>query len=213
MTSSIVAAGPDLDGAPETFKPLIGLVIVEAKRIGDAATLEDKPRLPLQERMLLGFSDAQRVRTAVQEPGVEQAGNVARLDRAIGDAPLRRLGFDHGFEPEHSARAVADNIDRDPASFCRFLHRGGDLLGSKREGGGVYRNENLHSPASAMIVSSFFGVRRATGFPSIIAAGPQAHRPRQKVCSSVTRPSAVVSPQSSPSLAFARSASATAPTD
>ncbi len=128
---------------------------MEAKRIGDTATLENQPRLPLQEGMLLGFSDAQRVRTAVQEPGVKQAGNVARVHRAIGDASLRRLGLDHGFKPEHSARAVADNIERDAASLSRFLHRGGDLLGSEREGGCVYGNEHLHSPASAMIVSSF----------------------------------------------------------
>ena len=129
--------GTDLDGAPEAFKPLVCLVILQAKRIGDAATLENEPRLPLEKRMLLRFPDAQRMVAAFQESGVEKAGNVARLDRAIGDAPLRRLGFDHGLEPEHPARSVADDIERDAASLSRFLHSHGHFIRAKREGGGV----------------------------------------------------------------------------
>ena len=87
-------------------------VVVERQRIGDADAREGQALLLLQVGDLFGRAEAQRMRAAVEEAGVEQAGDVLRRHRAVGDAARRRLHFDQRLEPEHAARAVAHQVAR-----------------------------------------------------------------------------------------------------
>ena len=193
-TSSMSAAGPMLERALQPGQSAVRAIVVQEMGVGDPAPGESQSGLPLEEGMSSGLPDAHRVRTAFEQSGREQARDILGVDRPVADAALRGLRLHQGFQLEQAARAVADDLDVQVQRSGVPHHRRGHLVGAYRHGRRVYRNEHSHSPASAIIASSFDGVRRATGFPSIIPAGPQAHKPRQNVCSSVTRPSAEVSP-------------------
>src|SRR5215475_595168 len=181
----------------------MGAIVIQRKRIGDTAAGEGKPCLTLEERMLLGAANAQRMKPAIKKTCRKQSRDICGGHRAISDPALRRLDLHKRLEPVQPSRAVTNERYVDSAGFRRLRDRCGNPLGADGNGRSIARHENLHRLVSAMIASSLCGVSRPTGSPPIIAAGAHAQRPRQKVCSSVTRPSCVVSPQSTPSRALA----------
>ena len=92
----------------------------------------------LQIGQVLGPAEAQRVRAAAEQAGVEQARDIARPHRPVGDAALWRLDLDHRLEPEQAARAGAhDRGRRGPRARGRMVQRRRDAVGAEREGRGV----------------------------------------------------------------------------
>ena len=95
----------------------------------------------------------ERVLAAVEEIRLEQARHVGRLHRAVGDAALRRLHFDQRLQPQHAARAVADDLDLAVALLGFGSDRLGDGIGAHRQRGGIAGNEDLdHARGSAIEV-------------------------------------------------------------
>ncbi len=80
-------------------------VIVGRERIDEAAAREGKARLSCEVGQGLWVAEAERMIPAVEETGTEEAIDVGRLDRAVGDAPRWCLDLDHGLQPEQAARA------------------------------------------------------------------------------------------------------------
>eukprot|EP00043_Microstomoeca_roanoka_P029775 m.23134 g.23134 ORF g.23134 m.23134 type:complete len:587 (+) comp9442_c0_seq1:1952-3712(+) len=193
----------------QAFQPVMQFVIMQRQRVDDAATREGQARLAHHPRQFLG--QAKRLGMAFQP--VEQRGHVFGLHRAKGQAAIVGADFDQRFQPDHPARAVAYDGDIDAALGGFGGDRVGNVIGTQGDGGGIKGDPDLHQRAPSRILSSFAASARPTSLPLTIAAGPQAHRPRQNTGSSVIAPSAVVSCQSMPSFSRARSASASAPTD
>ena len=166
----------------QTLQPVMSAVIGERERVGHADALEGQALLALQPVELAHRAEPQLVSAASLEAGFEQRGDILRHDRAIGDAPLRRLDLDHRLEPEHAARAVADDLD---GGAARLRFPGDGLrhrLGTDREGGGVDRHEDADrrahcgTPHSAAMRSAS---TRPSSSPSTRAEGPSAQLPRQ----------------------------------
>ena len=95
--------GRHAQGALEAAVAVVGDVILQRQRVGDADAGESQALLALEIFDFLGQAVAQRMRLALEETGVEQAGNVACLDRAIGHATSRRGDLDQRLEPEQPA--------------------------------------------------------------------------------------------------------------
>ena len=72
VTSSTVASGPERDRALQPAPAAMRAVIVERQPIDDAAAREGEARLALEERDLLRPAEAQRMRRAIEQAGIEQ---------------------------------------------------------------------------------------------------------------------------------------------
>ena len=103
------------DRVLQALQPAMRLVVVERQRIDDAAAREGQPRLPGQERDLVGRAEPALVMAAGEEAAVEQAFDVGRLHRAVGDAAIGGRHLDHRLEEIGAARAVADDLGLDAA--------------------------------------------------------------------------------------------------
>lgn len=73
-------------------------VIGQRGRIDYPATGESEPGLAGEERMFFGPADAQRMRAAGAEAGVEKRSNVGRRYWAVADPALATLDLDQSFE-------------------------------------------------------------------------------------------------------------------
>ena len=104
------APGPCASALREAAIAAVRDVVVERDGIGDADAREGEALLLREVGMLLGEAERERVRLALEESGVEQAGDVGGVDRAVGDAAGRRLHLDQRLEPEQAARAVAHQV-------------------------------------------------------------------------------------------------------
>ena len=83
----------------EPGKTAMGLEIIDGKRVDNATTGESQPFLAGKIGDLLGRPVAERMVAAVQEPALEQARDILRRHRAIGDAPPGGLDLYQGLEP------------------------------------------------------------------------------------------------------------------
>ena len=127
----------------------MGAVIGERKRVGDADAGKGQPLLARHPVERLGWAKTQAMLAGRRQACVEQRGDVRRRHGAIGDPPLRRFDLDQRLQPEHAARAVADDLDGDPATL-RLLHDGSrDTLGADRKRGGIDRNKDADWRAHA----------------------------------------------------------------
>ena len=171
-------AGP-VEGA--VAQPAMGGVVLERKRIGDAAAREGETSLPAQERQVLRPPDALGMRAAFEQSRGHEAGHILRIYRSVADPALGRLHLDQGFQFEDPARAVAHHRDLAPGFPGGGEDRPRHLVGAHRQRRGVARNEDpqrqRRSPPTRLAAEA--AVRRATGSPSSSAAGPLAQRPRQ----------------------------------
>ena len=112
----------------------MGAVVLERERIDDAAAGECQSRLPLEERNLFRIAERESVVAfAFGQSGIEEALDVARLDRAISHPALERFHFDHGLQPVEAARPVADNLDIKSALFGFAGDCKRDLVRSERK--------------------------------------------------------------------------------
>ena len=123
-----------------------------------------------------GRSSVGPERDGVRGEVAHQGGRVGGLEGAEGVADAVRLDLDQRLQPDHPARAVADDLDRDAGGLGGGADRLGHGVGAERAGGGVAGDEDLHHRSASAIVA---GVARPTSRPSTSAAGPQAQRPRQ----------------------------------
>ena len=110
-------------------------VVVERDRIGDAAAREREPRLPLEIVDLLDRAQRQRMldrreRLAVEKARLDQAFDVAGANRSEAVAHAALLDLDQRLEPQHAARAVAHDLDRDRGLLGRRCQEAGDLVGT-----------------------------------------------------------------------------------
>src|SRR5262249_46643769 len=139
----------------------------------------------------------ERLGVAAQQAGIEQAADALGLDGAEAMAYAADLDLDQRLEPQHAARAVADDLDRHPGRGGRTGDRCRHCVSSDGHGSGIPRNEDTHgaswllvalgfveewdghAPASFSSASSLAGVSRPTMRPSSMAEGAVAHRPRQ----------------------------------
>ena len=110
---------------------------------------------------------------------VEQRGHVFGGYRAIAHAHTVLLHFHQRLQPDHATASVADHLHVKPARGGLGRDGPGHLIGTKRLGGAVEGNPDLHTPASASSFAIFASSTRPTTLSSTIAAGPQAQSPRQ----------------------------------
>ncbi len=129
-------------GAREPREAAVPPVVVERKRVDDAAAGEHEALLPGEEGNLLHPAKRLRMVAASQKSGVEQRRGVLRRQRAVTDATIRRLDFDHRLQPEEAAGACADNGKLDAPRPRLARQSGGDRVRADGDGGGVGRNEN-----------------------------------------------------------------------
>ena len=117
-TSAQIAAGSDRKRPAQAGEPAMRGVVVEVERVDHADAGEGQPFLMREIRAFLDQAEAERMLLA-GEDGVEHRGGVLGADRAEADAALGRHGLDQRLDPEHAARAVADDAHLDPARLGR----------------------------------------------------------------------------------------------
>mmetsp|Transcript_571 Transcript_571/g.897 ORF Transcript_571/g.897 Transcript_571/m.897 type:complete len:269 (-) Transcript_571:900-1706(-) len=141
----------------------VRLVLRQRQRVDDTAALERQPVLFRVKRDL--FHDAKALRAALHD-----RGDVIYRDCAVADTLSVPLDLYKRFQPDHAARTVAHNLGTGGGEGGR------NIIRAKRLCGCITGYIDLHRATSAASVSA---VTRPLTLPSIIAAGPQAQRPRQ----------------------------------
>ena len=165
--------------AAQAAVAVVGFVIGRRQGIGDAGAGERQALLAREVGNR--FDQAERQWVILREAGVEHGRNIAFIDPTEANASCGCLDFHQRFEPQHAARAVADDGDMD-AALRRFGGNGvGHIVGAQRQRGGVARNKDFHADSFtlARMRSNRAGVTRACTAPSTIMAGETAHWPRQ----------------------------------
>ena len=132
----------------EAGKAVVSAVVLDRQRIGDAAARERQALLVLEVWDLVGEAVRKLVFFTVEELGLEEAWNVGRFHRAVGDAAVGRLDLDQRLQPQHAARAVADDLDLGVALLGLGGDRLGDVIGAHRKGGCIARYEDLDHAAA-----------------------------------------------------------------
>ena len=122
---------------------------------------------------------------AIGKPAVEQARDIARCHRAIGNAAPLGCDLDQRLEIEKAPRSGPNDrhVDAAPLGF------GGDgprhMVGADRKGRGILRHvtDARHGPRSAarpsISASKRAGLTRPWSCSSIMTAGDRAQLPRQ----------------------------------
>jgi hypothetical protein len=140
------------------FRPPWACRILQRQRIVTPQRAKGQPRLlGFRKGILSGVSQTERVVAAGEEACIEQAFDVGRLDRPIGDPAIGRVDFDHRLEPIGAARTVAHDLGIDAADGNSLANRLGDLFGAERQRTGIARERRSrdHERTSATISSSF----------------------------------------------------------
>jgi len=178
---------------PIILGQLLQLLDAQGAVLGTSSNLQGQ-RLPVDPVVILEAlegkassatlptAEGQRVRPARQKAGRKQPRRVARLHRPVRDAPGRRFHLDERLEPVKAPRPVADQLNVRPPTGGLLGDRPSDLLGAKRDGARVARNEDpghQRFSQSDTSRSKRSGVTRPYRWPSIITAGDRAQLPRQ----------------------------------
>ncbi len=157
-------------------------VVVEIGRIDHAQPRAREALLAREPGMFLDVADPQRVRRAVEQPRVEQFGDVGGRHGSVGDATRGCRHFDQRLEPIGAARSVAHDPDLASARLRAHGKRLRHRIGPQRQRAGIFWDVNgghdraLHSRASS---SNCAGVTRPCKSPLTIIDGAQAQLPRQ----------------------------------
>ena len=126
-TATAQAGGGDLghdvlrghgQGLLERDQTAVRAVVRDRQGIDDADAREHPPLLAGQVRDLIRRAMAERMVAAGQQARVEQARDVARRDRPVGDAAGRRLDLDERLQPEQAAGPIADDGDVERSVAC-----------------------------------------------------------------------------------------------
>src|SRR5262245_10648220 len=91
----------------------MGNIVVNRDRIDDAAASKGQSLLLLEIGDILGQAVTQRMIAAIEETGIEQARNISRRYRGIGDPASVCCNFDQRLEIQQTARSGADDRDVD----------------------------------------------------------------------------------------------------
>ena len=165
----------------------MGLVVGNAERIGDANAAKGEPLLSGEIGDGFGGTESQTMSASLKELGIEKRRDIVRFDGSVADASLGGDDFNEGFEPKQSARAIANQADRNTAF-------GGDLRNGLRRGVSAEANRgrivgdvdgDTHGFPPAVVRnswiqrSSFSEVTRPRTSPSTSTEGAQAQFPRQ----------------------------------
>jgi hypothetical protein len=86
----------------------------------------------------------ERMVGAIEQAGIQQAGDIPGGDRTIGHTATRRLDLDQHFEPVQAARTVADNGRIELAGDDLGLEGFHDAFGADGKGCGIAGDENTH---------------------------------------------------------------------
>jgi hypothetical protein len=84
----------------QTITPL---EILDRKRLDHAATGEGQAGLAFERRNFLGEAKGKRVLAALEEPGIEQPGNVSGADRTESDTARGGRDLDQRLQPQQPA--------------------------------------------------------------------------------------------------------------
>ena len=106
-----------LQGFLQTSKAFMCTVVFNRQRVSDANARKGEALLALQEWNLFRQAERQRVRTAGGEASVKQRRHIILAHRAIAHATLRQSYFNQWLQPEHTARAVANQFNLDTATL------------------------------------------------------------------------------------------------
>src|SRR5262249_8080625 len=146
----------------------MGAIVRKRAWIDNAAAGKGEARLTLEPGNLLDRAEPQwmrvgaeqspeaagegqswRRRAARQETGIEQAADILRRHRSVGDATGRRLDLDHRLEPIETARSRAHDLDWLAPAFACCGKRFCDLVSADGERAGIARDEQAgHRSAS-----------------------------------------------------------------
>ncbi len=126
---------------------LVGDVVLDRHRIGDADAGEGQPLLALEIGDLRGESEGQSMRLALEEPGIEQSGHIGRSHRAVGHPSRSGLDLDHRLEPVQATRPVPNQGDGEAADGGLGGDRPGDRFRSDGQGAGVAGDEDADGHA------------------------------------------------------------------
>ena len=99
--------GPDLERAPQPAVTAGCVIGIEVERVDVPDAREGQALLRREPRMLPDRAEPQGMRRALQQSLLQQFRDIARGDRAIGDAAGGALDFDERLEPVQSAGTVA----------------------------------------------------------------------------------------------------------
>ena len=124
-------------GTSEALEPGVVAVLGERKGINNSAAREGEALLMFEPGKFLGWSEVKGMGGALQEPGIEEAGDLMSCYGPVGDPARRRLDFDEGFQPEHAACPVANEFDGNTALGSFPMDCVGHFFGPCGEGGGV----------------------------------------------------------------------------
>ncbi len=152
------AGGRQLEGPVEALVAAMGAIVVERHGIGHAAARERKARLPLEVGDLLDPPHRPRMldrrgRLTAEEARLGEARDICRLERTEAPANALVLDLEQRLEPQHAARAVADNFSFRSRLLRRRCERRHQLVGADGDGGCIARHEKsqCHAVASLRI--------------------------------------------------------------
>ena len=183
FTSSTISAGSSARRASRPFVAAMRAIIVERARIDDAAAREGQPRLPLQERDLLGRAERRgmmrrrrgsRRRTGRRRrparPARRRCGPAASRPRPSAPASRGRASRCGRSRPS-SPRSHREPLELAPRPRRRRPRPRRHRSGTKTRAS----SPHLRDDAVGAVASS----SRPTSRPSSIAEGAVAQRPRQ----------------------------------
>ena len=184
VTCATISAGGMRDGLLQALQAAMRLVVVERQRIGDAAAGEGQPGLLLEERDFLGHAhDAARACRRRGNPTSNRLGTSPGVDRAIGNAAVAGRDLDQRLQPEHAARAVADDRRRRaPRAAASRAIASATSSAPTRQRAGIARDVDRHAHVRTSVddrVEPLLVEPADRRSPSSMAAGAQAQRPRQ----------------------------------
>ena len=181
------------EGTLKASQAAMGAVIGERQGVDHADAGKGQARLRLKPRKLFSQAKGLGMRGQI----AKERGHIGQRHRAKGHAASGGFHLGQGFQPDHTPAAIAHQRQINALGAGMGADCLGNLIGFKGDGGRIKRQINLHF-RPPMMPSSFASSTRPMILPSTMAAGAQAHRPRQNTGSSVTRPSLVVSCHSMP---------------
>ena len=173
---------------PQALQPAMRLVIIERERIDDPATGEGEPLLFLQVGNLIDEAEGKRmasgmVARGIGEPGVEQARDITRGDRAKTQPAGRGSDLDQRLQPEQATAAVAYERKFDSTARRLQCDRIGHFGCTDRQCRSIAGDEDAHSgghrPIPARIDRMRIWSTRPCNSPSTRRAGESAQLPRQ----------------------------------
>ena len=134
------------------------LVVVEVERIDDAVAREAQALLAREVRNFIDDAVSERMRGAVEESRVEQAGDIVCDDRSVSDPTVRGDDLDERLEPTKAARPIAHDPHIEAARYGLCFDLARNRFGTASQRGRIARHVDGRAHACTRHASS----RRST---------------------------------------------------